>query len=362
MFMTQENRVRSSSAGFFPVRSRLLQRECSCGGSGSGGGECEECKKKTLQRWAAGLGEPAVAPPIVHEVLRSPGQPLDAATRAFMEPRFGHDFSKVRLHTDEKAAESARSVHALAYTVGSDIVLGDGAFRPRSDRGRGLLAHELAHVVQQQGQSALTAGPDLAIGTPGDRFEAEADRISGAVMSARPPAAFGFRSGFRRDTASAASRGLASGGPAGGVQRSSTSYLARVCLNPDICAAKKTKKDCDFAPKCGYGKSGVCSWLGITDGCCCLGASEREPLPVPAPAPKTAPDDSERKVREKLPSWVVPVLVSLGLMAAVAACFLSGFCEAAILVGAPAAVAVAVIAALRGSGVKVNGGATPSSA
>ena len=67
------------------------------------------------------------APPIVHQVLNSPGKPLDGATRSFMEPRFGHDFSGVRIHTDEQAAESAQSVNALAYTVGHDIVFGGGA-------------------------------------------------------------------------------------------------------------------------------------------------------------------------------------------------------------------------------------------
>ena len=66
------------------------------------------------------------APPIVHDVLGSPGQPLDAATRAMMEPRFGHDFGKVRVHTDTCANESAHAVNALAYTVGPQIVFGAG--------------------------------------------------------------------------------------------------------------------------------------------------------------------------------------------------------------------------------------------
>ena len=141
----------------------LVQRQCACGGSAAGG-ECEECKRRRLsaeggailqrspsglavsqpgdrfeqeadrtadavvsgrplaglalssvaglQRDAAGGGGPAAAPPIVHDVLRSPGQPLDAGTRAFMEPRFGQDFSQVRIHTDARAAESARAVSA----------------------------------------------------------------------------------------------------------------------------------------------------------------------------------------------------------------------------------------------------------
>src|SRR5215204_5149289 len=77
-----------------------------------------------LQRRAEHYAEPVVAPPIVHDVLRSPGRPLDHAARAEMEPRFGHDFSRVRVHTDAWAAESARAVDALAYTVGRDVVFG----------------------------------------------------------------------------------------------------------------------------------------------------------------------------------------------------------------------------------------------
>jgi hypothetical protein len=89
------------------------------------------------------------APPIVNEVLRSPGQPLDPSTRAFMEPRFGHDFSQVRIHTDERAAESAQAVNALAYTAGRHIVFGNGNYSPVTVAGKRLLAHELTHVVQQ---------------------------------------------------------------------------------------------------------------------------------------------------------------------------------------------------------------------
>jgi len=78
-----------------------------------------------------------------------PGQPLDASTRAFMEPCFGHDFGHVRVHTDAQAAESARAVNALAFTVGRDVVFGPGQYAPATQRGRALLAHELTHVVQQ---------------------------------------------------------------------------------------------------------------------------------------------------------------------------------------------------------------------
>jgi hypothetical protein len=89
------------------------------------------------------------APRIVHEVVRSPGRPLDPASRKWMESRLGHDFGRVRVHTDSLAGKAARSVGAQAYTVGHHIVFGTGRYRPRSNAGRHLIAHELAHVAQQ---------------------------------------------------------------------------------------------------------------------------------------------------------------------------------------------------------------------
>jgi hypothetical protein len=186
-----------------PVRAAsapVLRRKCACGGTPGPSGECEQCRRKRLQRNASAAA-PAVAPAIVHDVLRSPGQPLDAGTRAFMEPRFGHSFHKLRVHAPEpgaapagelavgpphsaaereaegasrsvmempapregnprfsfadvrvhagpRAAESARAVGAAAFTVGSSIVFGDGYYAPGTQAGRALLAHELAHVAQ----------------------------------------------------------------------------------------------------------------------------------------------------------------------------------------------------------------------
>jgi hypothetical protein len=105
-------------------------------------------------------------PGIVHEALRSSGQPLDTSTRAFFEPRFGYDFSGVRLHVGAGAAESAQALNALAYTVGSHIVFGAEQHQPTT-HGKHLLAHELTHVVQNQsGLAAMDAvqrAPDDAI-------------------------------------------------------------------------------------------------------------------------------------------------------------------------------------------------------
>lgn len=126
---------------------RGVQRACSCGGT------CEDCRQaEALQRKEGSIGiagAGTAAPPIVHDVLRSPGQPLDATTRAYMEPRFGRSFADVHIHADARAAESARSVNARAYTVGRAIAFGSGAYNPHSKDGRQLLAHELSHVVQQ---------------------------------------------------------------------------------------------------------------------------------------------------------------------------------------------------------------------
>ncbi|MNK65718.1 hypothetical protein D3C87_850170 [compost metagenome] len=96
----------------------------------------------------------ADASPAMLAVLRSPGSSLDARTRAFMEPRFGKDFGNVRVHSDARAVEAAKSVQARAYTVGHHVVLGAGEYAPGTAAGRVLLAHELAHVVQQSSGAA----------------------------------------------------------------------------------------------------------------------------------------------------------------------------------------------------------------
>jgi Domain of unknown function (DUF4157) len=129
-----------------------------------GGGGCPRYQTKQpgqadrphTDHLGSGYMAQVIVPPIIDEVVSSPGQPLDTVTRSFIEPRFGHDFSEVRVHTDGKAAESARAVNAQAYTVGSDVVFGTGRYAPGSAEGTRLLAHELTHVVQQ-----VWSGPSL---------------------------------------------------------------------------------------------------------------------------------------------------------------------------------------------------------
>ncbi len=140
--------------------SRQMQHTCACGGTAGPNGECEACKQKrqTMQRQTVSQTTPTSTPvpSIVHEVLHSPGQTLDADTQAFAQSRFGQDFSHVQIHTDAKASMSAQAVNALAYTVGNDIAFQAGQFAPGTTSGRRLLAHELTHVVQQTGG---TSGP-----------------------------------------------------------------------------------------------------------------------------------------------------------------------------------------------------------
>jgi outer membrane protein OmpA-like peptidoglycan-associated protein len=168
---------------FALAATSMLQRKCVCGGAMDKYGVCGDCKMRSgggiIQRSAFATGATPIVPPIVHDVLRSPGRPLDAASRAFFEPRFGHDFGSVRVHADARAAESARSVNATAYTVGSDMVFGAGGYPGQSEAGRELLAHELTHVVQQKN---APPEPQLRVGRPDDRFEQQADRVARAVM------------------------------------------------------------------------------------------------------------------------------------------------------------------------------------
>jgi hypothetical protein len=131
----------------------------------------------------------AALPPAaqVRGVLGSSGRPLDPSVRAFMEPRLGHSFSNVRVHADALSAASARAVRARAYTTGRDIVFGAGQYSPGTEHGRLLLAHELAHVVQQAlGPVDGTPTSDgIEVSDPSDRFEREAHGVAGRVVGER---------------------------------------------------------------------------------------------------------------------------------------------------------------------------------
>jgi hypothetical protein len=136
--------------------------------------------QRVLARKPPGASFACPAHSAVHQVVNSPGVPLSADARAFFEPRFGFDFSRVRVHADSSAAAAARAMDAAAYTVGQHIAFASGRYEMHSRRGRHLLAHELAHTVQQSG--ATHAG-ELQMGSPTDASEKEADRASSSILS-----------------------------------------------------------------------------------------------------------------------------------------------------------------------------------
>lgn len=192
-----------------------LQRKCACGGTPGPTGECAQCRKKRLasslrmqpklavgppgdrfeqeadqaaaavvsgrplpdalglnsgsvlrrdssaSSGATGTSPTTEAPQAVDEALAQHGRPLDTAAREFMERRFGYDFGHVRVHADAAATGSARSVGARAYTVGQDVVFADGEYAPHTTAGRLLLAHELAHVIQQADGRGPGAGTGI---------------------------------------------------------------------------------------------------------------------------------------------------------------------------------------------------------
>jgi len=162
---------------FLSERPDLAQSKCACGAPAGLTGQCVECASKNLiaQRQESDDALRIAAPPTVSDVLGSSGEPLDSETRASMESRFGHDFSNVRVHTDEQAAESARAIDASAYTVGQDIVFGAGKYEPHSLEGRKRLAHELTHVVQQKRVPGRVSSTDAG--------ESEARRVGEAVSA-----------------------------------------------------------------------------------------------------------------------------------------------------------------------------------
>lgn len=214
---------------FMPIISGVLQRACACGQHTTGSGaECEECKKKrqgVLQRSDSIYSPLSEVPSIVREVLRSPGQPLDKDTRAYMEPRFGHDFSKVRVHTDAKAAESARALNALAYTVGRDVVFGNGQYAPYSSARRKLMAHELTHVVQQRGRTHHL--DRLQLGPTDDQGERQASQVAEILNTERELPSFSAVSGVVQRHSQGAG---ATVGPSG----SAATFSGAVCSQQDI--------------------------------------------------------------------------------------------------------------------------------
>lgn len=176
-------RESASACATMPTAVGESRRACPCGGG------CPACassansdvRRKASREGGGGKGEGPMR--LVREVLRSAGRPLDASARALMEPRFGQDFSRVRVHADDGAARAARSIDAHAFTVGRHIVFGEGRYTTSDERGRFTLAHELAHVVQQRGAPAPRVQASPAVGESSGEAEAEADAAAARVVS-----------------------------------------------------------------------------------------------------------------------------------------------------------------------------------
>ena len=124
-----------------PIADIPLQRKCEA---------CEQDEENISRKESATHSVPGITPS-VHQSLQSAGHSLDPGTRSFMESRFGYDFSKVQIHNDSLAHQSSRDIQALAYTHGQHIVFGPGQYQPNTYSGKQLLAHELTHVIQQNG-------------------------------------------------------------------------------------------------------------------------------------------------------------------------------------------------------------------
>lgn len=167
----------TAAVAAMPVRNGglRLQRSCACGQHTTDGATCESCAQEKTE-----------APAIVHDVLRSAGDPLDPPARNDMERRFHADFSRVRVHSDEAATRSAKAVNARAYTVGRHIVLGTGSAGRSTTPRRHLLAHELTHVVQQ-GAADIPAGP-IALSRGDENAEHEAEANAATLSRQAAPA------------------------------------------------------------------------------------------------------------------------------------------------------------------------------
>lgn len=157
--------------------ARLRKPACSCGGTCA---RCESARPHAQHASHADHAGHASSLSAAAPVLDRAGEPLHPAVRAQMEPRFGADFSGVRIHSGAEAEASARAVQARAFTVGQHIVFGAGEYAPHTPGGQRTLAHELTHTLQQRHATSVQR---LTIGPSDDAHEREADHIASAVLS-----------------------------------------------------------------------------------------------------------------------------------------------------------------------------------
>ncbi len=324
--------------------SPRLQRKCDCGSKSSGAISCPKCGKdedrNLLQRKSASDREVGEVPQSVYDVLRSPGQPLDAETRAFFEPRFGQDFSRVRVHANQQAADSARGVNARAYTVGSDIAFGSGEYAPTSNEGKRLLAHELTHVVQQRGEfpgSRL----DLEI-TADTSLEDEATRVSNSVASTS------FNVGPHLTSPVTISRQI-SGRDKSRRSRPRNAPRGTVPIDESDLTHEEIHSIKDFIG------ARPTDWVGVTPDGHIITTDEEGNAEEHGKTDQLLPGGTSerRNILSDVPNWIWGAIVAAGLVTLVAGCFMSGVCAfAAVTAGLGAAAAASLILLLKARGVR----------
>lgn len=183
MYIDRIAHVNTSSDSNDFLAKGVLQRKCDCDRIRSVSTDCPECitRHSSSTPPESDRSSYMSEPSLINEVLQSPGQTLTPVTRGFMESRFGRNLSQVRVHTDSKAAKSAQSVNALAYTVGNNIAFDHGQYSPETINGKRLLAHELTHVLQQK-SSQKPLQTKLALGGQTNAAERQADTTADAIV------------------------------------------------------------------------------------------------------------------------------------------------------------------------------------
>lgn len=180
------------------LHSRVLQRKCAICGKENAPEGCETCKRATLQRRASGTapgvpgggatgfaGLPLPIANRVNHALGQPGRPLDSGVRQVMEQRFATSFADVRVHDNAASHGASRVLGAEAFALGQHIHFGPGRYRPANRDGLGLIAHELAHTIQQRSMAA-TSSPDIELGAADSPLEREADRAAENAVAGLP--------------------------------------------------------------------------------------------------------------------------------------------------------------------------------
>jgi len=277
-----------------------------------------------------------------------------------MESAFGTDFSGVRVHTDAEADALNQAVNAVAFTTGQDVFFRQGAYNPSHSSGRELLAHELTHVVQQGG------GPvqgKLVLGEPGDAYEQEADQVAREVVGVlgRGGTAEGQSSSHVGSTPVQRQCACGMHSVSGGEKESLVALKLLDHSQGVLARQEDDEPPEEYPPDWQHGAptKPVPPDPNVWDIPDPNKAPPDQGPPgyrTPSPRPQEQPEsDPNQRIRELLPGWLI-ALLSAAAIALIVACFATGACEAAALIGAAgAATAAIVIGILRAAGVNVQG-------